>query len=327
MSEYKIGLGHEIYVIKNLVSFEGMTFSHAANVMEKERVLKTFFFKILYNIKKIIYSKYGGLLIGLCIEDTQPVLLRETSNLDPKELNIFNFAPQIAQEGLKQLLGSRGQDLAPPRKLLVNPGHRRKIEGNEYGLIICQDEIILHHIENFDPRVPDKSIIDAKYNPNLAEEFQSASIFRSQFDTASIAPIKTIEFQKIKLESTKDANIFEHIIVSGPWPDIVLFIVKLRQYPLKKLHLIVILSISEPSDYHWSKLSRLPSIWFVQGAPTDQNDLIRAGVENADQVVILGGDISSKDVSADAKPLMTFRLAKSYKPFPLICISKIFFFG
>lgn len=34
LSEYKIGLGHEIYVLNNMTAFIGMTFSQAANVKQ-----------------------------------------------------------------------------------------------------------------------------------------------------------------------------------------------------------------------------------------------------------------------------------------------------
>lgn len=212
---------------------------------------------------------------------------------------------------------------APRRKLLVNPGHRRKVNFNDHGLIICQDEEIVFQIESFTTEVND--VPKAKYDAKLAYQFQSASIYSNQIRRSDSRAVKPIELSSVTLDSTKEIKISDHIIVTGQWDDVILFIQKLRKYPLKKVQTVVILSTSEPSDSQWPRLSHLPSIFLVRGAATDHNDLMRAGIENAGQFVILGTDTSVGDVSVDSKPIMTFRLAKRHKSFPIICISKFFF--
>jgi hypothetical protein len=39
----------------------------------------------------------------------------------------------------------------------------------------------------------------------------------------------------------------------------------------------------------WQQISRFPEVYFVQGTPLEQRDLVRAGVLGVDKAIILAG--------------------------------------
>lgn len=264
------------------------------------------------------------MLIGLCIEDKETIFVKASSTYDERDFDIFNFTSKIAEEGVKQVL-SNTLNQPVSRKLILNPGYKRNIDESDYGLIICQDEEILHQIENFDAStLTEKSEII--HDSKLSLELSPACIYTQDFESDYVAPNKFIDLSDATIDTVQETTISEHVLLIGEWADIVPFIQRLRSYPLKKHQQIVILTNSPPSEYDWQKLSEFPSIFYVQGTSTDMIDLQRAGIDVAENVVILGGEMSGKDVSSDAKPIMTYRLIKALKPFPFICISNFLFF-
>jgi len=62
------------------------------------------------------------------------------------------------------------------------------------------------------------------------------------------------------------------------------------------------------------------NIYYVQGVITEVTDLQRAGVEDADNIIILGEGVDSANVAVDARNIMVFRLVKAGQAFPIIQI-------
>lgn len=71
---------------------------------------------------------------------------------------------------------------------------------------------------------------------------------------------------------------------------------------------------------------RMPAVDCVtgvyQGAPTDFDDLVRAGMPTASNVIILPMGANKADITVDAKPIMVFRHCKRGVARPMVDIGK-----
>ena len=82
-----------------------------------------------------------------------------------------------------------------------------------------------------------------------------------------------------------------HVIVCGNVPDLYHFILPLRSKKSNNvdkdgLVTIVVITPSDISTSDWHRLSIFPQVYFVKGSPLYREDLLRAGVPNAQQVVV-----------------------------------------
>lgn len=103
-------------------------------------------------------------------------------------------------------------------------------------------------------------------------------------------------------------EIRQHIVICGSVSGLSGLIKTLRAKHLAEVIPIVILHPNPPDMSLWANISVFPCIIFVQGSPTDQNDLNRAGVKYASRAIILAscGDHSGESESmTDAQAIFT----------------------
>ncbi|CAO3626501.1 unnamed protein product [Cunninghamella blakesleeana] len=120
------------------------------------------------------------------------------------------------------------------------------------------------------------------------------------------------KLDEVTIESAQD--MYGHILVclQDKVNNIFKFIYNLRSPYLKKHELrdIVILCKEKPEKKMFELLSRFPRIYFVVGSPRYPDDLLRAGVKNAQQVILMSDTEPSDSIesSSDSPAIMTSHL-------------------
>lgn len=110
----------------------------------------------------------------------------------------------------------------------------------------------------------------------------------------------------------------KHILVIGDSAsDIVAFVHKIRSFDVKHQKPIVVVTPTGVRGMESAQLMRQSCTFQMLGRPTDMGDLIRAGLQTADNVVILGSS-SNEDASLDAQSIAAYRLAKQGTAFPIV---------
>jgi voltage-gated potassium channel Kch len=120
--------------------------------------------------------------------------------------------------------------------------------------------------------------------------------FNVVFDETLIENYLFVEDEPTTLEKATLYTVEEHlkdhiVVICGPDIELYNLILPLRARYLRRVGLykpIVLFSPKVPSSHVWNKLCVFPDIYFVRGSPTNHHDLLRAGVHNASQVLILG---------------------------------------
>ena len=126
---------------------------------------------------------------------------------------------------------------------------------------------------------------------------------------------------KINLED--DPNIWNHIIVCGIHSSIENFIMPLRSRHLKEYQLQKIVIITGEHDEHdednseqflLNQIAKYKDIYRVIGSPLKQETFIKANINYADKVVILGHDSALKsdvnDEMLDAESVYIYKAIK-----------------
>jgi len=63
---------------------------------------------------------------------------------------------------------------------------------------------------------------------------------------------------------------------------------------------MVLLSEYDPPAMLWQQISRFPEVYFVQGTPLEQRDLVRAGVLGVDKAIILAGATTDSETGGSS---------------------------
>ncbi|EKX33910.1 hypothetical protein GUITHDRAFT_119893 [Guillardia theta CCMP2712] len=95
-----------------------------------------------------------------------------------------------------------------------------------------------------------------------------------------------------------EENRQNHVLLCGNINSIQEFVKTLRSKHVAS-QAIVILFPEIPSPVWWQHLAHFPDVFFVQGTPLDQRDLVRAGVLGLDKAIILSG--ATSDVRTNGK--------------------------
>jgi Calcium-activated BK potassium channel alpha subunit/Calcium-activated potassium channel slowpoke-like RCK domain/Ion channel len=350
---FHAGLGNELYMVKHMETYAGMTFDQVALIM---------------------YIKFGVMLIG-----TTP---------QPQGDDGGSIASALAGAGSGFLLLGAGENSTDSDELTLNPGGHfeipSEIDGGVYGIVLAQDDEQIRKIEAFDkseltkdPRL--KSALKTyKANKKGNEDSRAAFLARAcpywsrGDDRAALgkpadnavrltgAEKRQIVGDKLaKLERgglTSTRSLFEqeehecqdhelelvdskgrkvadtgaalphieawtggrHMLVMGDSvSDIVAFVEKIRAYDLKHVKPIVIMTPTGLPEMESQQLGRQSRVYQMLGRPTDMHDLERAGVYKADNAFLLGSE-NPQDASADAESVVAFRLCKRGTTFPMV---------
>ncbi|MCO5581099.1 hypothetical protein L7F22_034975 [Adiantum nelumboides] len=81
-----------------------------------------------------------------------------------------------------------------------------------------------------------------------------------------------------------------HILVccQGFWPTNMYYLLAGLRMPSFPMPPVVILHPQEPSAFHWGSVGIFEDVFFLQGAPLYEVDLLRGGILQAEKVVVLG---------------------------------------
>ena len=110
--------------------------------------------------------------------------------------------------------------------------------------------------------------------------------------------LRSVESARLR---TVPVDMKGHIVVCGPFADLVHFVMPLRSRSLGSRwsqKTIVILFRRPPTDEEWLPLSAFRNVFFVVGYPVEHVDLKRAGCDRASRIVVLASDKSRKDDEA-----------------------------
>lgn len=107
-----------------------------------------------------------------------------------------------------------------------------------------------------------------------------------------------------------------HVIVCGLHPSIYYFILPLRARYLESQTSIVILNPDPPANEVWESINRFPSIYYIKGSPTNQEDLYRANIGYADKAVIFANtEKHGEDVDmCDSETTLVYKALKKAEP-------------
>ena len=102
-----------------------------------------------------------------------------------------------------------------------------------------------------------------------------------------------------------------HVIVSGSLPGLSIFVKSLRATLMGSKKTIVLLVKQNPATYHWLPLSKFSNILIVHGNPSYYRDLLRAGAQRADAVIVFPtAEEKANQTNWDAHALMSFRMLR-----------------
>ncbi len=80
---------------------------------------------------------------------------------------------------------------------------------------------------------------------------------------------------------------------------------------------IVIVAPMLPDDQLWEQISIFKNVFFMQGSPLKFADLVRAGVERADTVLVLASSTNTNakdDFMIDSETILSYMLIEAIVP-------------
>ncbi|KRX03636.1 hypothetical protein PPERSA_04188 [Pseudocohnilembus persalinus] len=112
--------------------------------------------------------------------------------------------------------------------------------------------------------------------------------FQECYTTKERINLKDVTFKTLQ----NNILAIDHIILCGLENNLLNFLIPLRSKYLQKYPTIVILNEEPPSEKQWKQVCSFPEIYYVKGSALVKNDLKRANIEQAKQIVILTPNVS-----------------------------------
>eukprot|EP01117_Protostelium_nocturnum_P016981 TRINITY_DN681_c0_g1_i2.p1 TRINITY_DN681_c0_g1~~TRINITY_DN681_c0_g1_i2.p1 ORF type:complete len:964 (+),score=262.99 TRINITY_DN681_c0_g1_i2:85-2976(+) len=202
---------------------------------------------------------------------------------------------------------------------IFNPGPEFILQKGHRGILLAQDEEQAIEIAHYFPIASNKEYQKSENYENEAQLIQQYFLYDFTKHHSRLPRHRKIDDALI--EDIEELSLSKFIVVTGDnWDEISSFVRKLREYKLKEILPIVILSPKTPdSDYWLDSLGRCPAVYFVRGDPTSVHDLERAGAFKAMSAIILShGAEGLDDLSVDSKPIMTFQQIRKGSGVPIV---------
>jgi len=102
----------------------------------------------------------------------------------------------------------------------------------------------------------------------------------------------------------------DHIVLLGTWEENSEFLLKYESFQIKNPKPVVILHMDKPSSYLWGKIDHIPNVYIVFGSFTYLEDLYRAGVRTASNLIVFS--------SFDQKLVVLYRSLKGTDCFKIV---------
>lgn len=281
-------MDHEIYRIKLSEKMENKTFAEISGIVYKQNNSIVFAIEIKTIGKTIIRLNPSDFIVNninenqiyvyLICPDKKTAEEIETLDMTKDEINKYYNAKALADKIAKE----RQED--DDFKLPVSA--KSKYEA----------AAMLHMEADMGIEGVDELFLQETQDKKLMQEFYVSEMAISSMNVTSAT-----------LENDKEVK--NHIVVCGIHSAIRSFIMPLRAKYLKEYQLQKIVIITgEPNEKGgnqidpsiWNSISRFKYIYLVNGSPLKQETLLKANINYADKVVILGHDSTlNSDVSDD----------------------------
>lgn len=261
LSEYIKGMGYEIYRTNLSDYFNGQRFSDVANLIYQEMQCILFAVEIRYdNQTKIVLNpgKYefpkSGKRVGYVIAQDKE---------DAEKIANYN----LEKVGIQHHSSSTVEKFRLKRRAL-------KLEARP------EVEKFIDPKEKEEEDLYKSSKADRVVNPfsNEWSYIQQKCYTITTRVSLADATVPTL-FNSVLAEN--------HIILSGMVPNLINFVIPLRQRYLRKYPPIVILNPTPPNEKKWNQIAYFPEIYFIKGSAMYSKDLKRANIDKAMRIVIL----------------------------------------
>ena len=124
----------------------------------------------------------------------------------------------------------------------------------------------------------------------------------------------------VKKITTRNSKIYrDHIIVCGTHPALYYYLLPLRSKNIGKKNMKYIIILAQAINENiWNSISRFEKLILIEGSPLNIDDLYRANIEYASQVVILENDFSENnnysEKSIDNDRIFIYKAIKKCNP-------------
>ena len=304
LNEYCEGLGQEIYRIELNDYFKNRTFVQISKQIYKIFDAIAFALEIEINGKTMITLNPGSFYIQKFFEPRDDVKFYLYVICADKDV-----ADKIEKSDIKQEI-----------KDYVYEGNYEK-ENNDDNIDFSDEEEQKNKkLGNHTSKL--QKIMKIKLKDIVAFEQNSYynSSSKDDSDNYYLNKSKDGYIPAIKKVTTRNSKTYrDHIIVCGTHPALYSYLLPLRSknIPRKNLKYIIILA-QDISKELWNSISKLEKIIVIEGSPLNIDDLYKANIEFASQVVILENDFSENnnysEKTIDNDRIFIFKAIKKCNP-------------
>jgi len=119
-----------------------------------------------------------------------------------------------------------------------------------------------------------------------------------------------VDWKTRVIKSYDEKKLKDHIVLLGTWEENSEFLLKYESFQIKNPKPVVILQMDKPSSYLWGKIEHIPNVYIVFGSFTYLEDLYRAGVRTASNLIVFS--------SFDQKLVVLYRSLKGTDCFKIV---------
>jgi len=260
-AEYLNGVQHEIYRVKLAPSFDGLQF---------------------FEVNAAVYQAFGCVLMAVEQDGNMFIApgelklsCRDTRNPTYAYVITENSVQANQLEHFKEGQTFKGEHMG--HDVETKEGDDSRTSGRPSRK--SGGTFVVKHQESF--KASDKRIVD-----KLSEEYVICNERRPYAD-GSIWCTDDLLPEGCSWDDIVEEN--RHIVICGNVPDLYHFILPLRSRSSLKngrLPTIVVLHPVDMQVSDWHRLSIFPQVYFIKGSPLYKEDLLRAGVPQARQVIV-----------------------------------------
>ena len=303
LNEYLEGLEQEIYRTELNDYFKNRTFSQISKLIYKVFDAIVFALEIEINGKTMIILNPGGFYIQKFFEQRDDIKFYIYVICSDKEV-----ANRIEKSDIKQEI----------KHFILNQNNQN--ENNIDDTNFDADGQNNNHLVIHNTKFQKCMNLKLKDIINLENNSYYNSPSKSELDNYYFTKTEEWFAPAIKIKTTRNSKIYRnHIIVCGTHPALYYYLLPLRSKNIerKKLKYIVILT-PDINENLWNSISKFEKIILIEGSALNIDDLYRANIEYASQVVILENDFSANnnysEKTIDNDRILIYKAIKKCNP-------------